>query len=148
MPMLIAALQNGLPGAGGADYPATRTACANAWGDAVQSWMVGVIPASTTVAAATVTLKTALDAAFAAPAAAALMETAFAAFAGTVAAGMLAGGWAAAPPVAPVNIAAVFALPAPTTRQEGVNRVATALDTWARTALATPTLGGPAVNWS
>jgi hypothetical protein len=148
MALNLAALKTspGLPGAGGADYPATRTLCANAWGDAIQAWAATVVPASTTVTAATATLKTALDAAFAAPSAAAGMETAMTAFALTVAGGM-APAFIAVPPPAPVGFAAQFASNA-TTRQLGVDKVANALQAWALTGLATPSGGGPAVNWS
>jgi hypothetical protein len=136
----------GLPGAGGADYPATRAACAAAWADAAEAWASAIVPASSAVSAAAATLETALNAAFGSGTVAADMETAFLAFATTVGGGMA--GFVPTPPPAPVGFSALFALAHPATRQEGVDRFADAIDTWMRTGTATPSGGGSPVNWS
>lgn len=132
MPLLLTALTTspGIPGAGGANYPATRLACAQAWAAAAQAWAAGIVPPSPTVAAAAATLATALDAAFASASAAAAMESAFLAFANGVGSGMV--GYLAVAPPAPIGFATMF-LTSESTRQGGVNKVANALDTWMRT---------------
>lgn len=149
MALVIAAMKTspGLPGAGGAAYPATRAACAAAWAAAIEAWASAVVPASTAVTAAVAALETALNAAFGNPAAAAAMETAFATFGAAVGVGM-APAFTAVPPPAPVGFAAVFAMAHPATRQEGVDRVADALDLWMKTGTATPSGGGSPANWS
>lgn len=149
MTLVLAKLKSspGLPGASGADYPATRLACAQAWADAMGQYAAAIVPASTTVAAAAATLATALNTAFSAPAAAAGMETAFAAFATTVGSGM-APAFTGTPPPAPVGFAAIFAMTPPSTRQDGVDRVADAIDLWIKTGVATPSGPGSPVNWS
>lgn len=135
MPLLLTALTTspGIPGAGGADYPATRLACAQAWADAAQAWAAGIVPPSLTVATAAATLATALDAAFASTAAAAAMESAFLAFATTVGTGIV--GYFSIPPPAPIGFATLF-LSSESTRQGGVDKVANALDAWMRTGVS------------
>lgn len=139
MPLNPAALTSspGLPGAGGADYPATRAECAQAWATAVGAWATGIIPASTTVVAAQATLQTALLSAFGGPDAATVataMDAAFLAFATTVGGGMA--GFVPVPPVAPVGFALLFASPA-ATRADGVAKVATRLQSWMITGVST-----------
>lgn len=140
MPLDLSALKSspGLPGAGGAAYPATRSACAQAWADAMESYAADIVPVSTTVAAAAAALATALDSAFGAgsvSAVAAAMETAFAAFATSVGGGMA--GYTPTPPATPVGFAALFAPPYPESRQDGVDAVADAIDAWLTTGTAT-----------
>src|SRR5687768_8591443 len=108
MPLLLTALTSspGIPGAGGADYPATRLACAQAWADAAQAWAASIVPVSTTVAAAAATLAAALNTAFGSGTVAASMEAAFLAFATTIGTGMA--GYTPVPPPAPIGFAAMF----------------------------------------
>jgi hypothetical protein len=148
MALNLAALKSspGLPGAGNADYPPTLAACVTAWCAAIQAWASAVVPASTTVAAATATLNGALTAAFGTTGAAAAMETAMTAFGATVGGGM-APAFVAVPPPAPVGFATLFSSNS-ATKQGGVDKVADALHAWALTGTATPSGGGPAVNWS
>lgn len=138
MPLNPAALTDspGIPGAGGRDCPETLADCAKAWADAMAAYVESIVPPSTTVAAAAATLETALIAAFQTPAAAPLMETAFTAFATSVGGGMVAAGFTGVPPATPVGFAALFILPPPQTREEGVARVAQKIDTWMRTGTA------------
>lgn len=139
MPLLLSALKTspGLPGAGGADYPATRIACAQAWADAAQAWAAGIVPASTAVTAAAASLATALNSAFGGASSAAVasaMESAFLAFATAIGVGMA--GYTPVPPPGPIGFSTLFATNA-STRQAGVDKVADALDTWMRTGSST-----------
>lgn len=122
-------------------------ACAAQWAAAVGDYASGVVPASTTVAAAQATLEAALAAAFAQPAAAPAIETAFAAFGVTVGGGM-APAFVAVPPAVPVGFVAQFAGPKPTTHAAAALAISTLIDTWARTGTATPSGGGAPVPWS
>ncbi len=134
MPVALPALQSGLSGVA-SDPPPSIAECAQAWADAVQSYAAGVIPPSTTVAAAASALAGALVSAFGAPAAAPGMESAFAAFAATVGGGMA--GWLPVPPPAPVGFATQFAGPKPATHAAAASAVASLIDAWFRTGTAT-----------
>lgn len=134
MPLALPALQSGLESAF-ASPPATVPQCAQAWADAVQSWAAGIMPASTTVAAAAATLAGALTSAFQAPAAAPGMESAFAAFAASVGLGMA--GFAPTPPVAPVGFAQQFGGPHPATHAAAAQAIAGLIDAWMRTGIGT-----------
>lgn len=138
MPLLLTALTQspGLPGVGERDYPATIAAAAQEWASAVQAFAAGLVPPSTTVAAATSALQAALQLAFTSSNCAALMDAAFQQFAVAVAAGQ-APTFTGVPPPSPVGFATIFAQqPAPSTRAEGVARVASKIDAWMRTGLA------------
>ena len=131
-----------------ASAPPSSTASdmAGAWAAAVASYASGVIPASATVGAAETALSAALLSAFGSAAGAAGMESAFTAFGGTVGGGM-APAFTAVPPAGPVGIAALS-----TTNQDtpadAAQAWADAIDTWMKTGTATPSGGGPPVNWS
>lgn len=146
MPLATATLQSALqstfssPGATIAD-------CSSLWANAIGTYFAPVAPPSLTVAAAQATLQTQLAAAFALPAAASAMDAACTAFAATVGAGMLPA-FVAVPPPAPVNWLALFAEPYPTTHAEAAQKISSALDTWARTGTATPSLGGSPIPWT
>jgi hypothetical protein len=127
--------------------PATRSACAQEWADAMQAYASGVIPASTTVAAAAAVLKTSLEAAFALPAAGAAVDTAFQVFAATVGTGMLPG-WVATPPPAPPGFPAQLASPHPATHALAATAFKNLIDVWMKTGTAVPSGGGAPVNWS
>ncbi len=135
MPLNLSALINGLPGAGGKDYPPTVAECAKVWADAVKLFAVGVVPPSTTVSAAAASLQSALVGAFSSPAAAPAMEAAFLAFATTMGGGMA--GYVAVPPTAPVGFAQLFAASDPNTREQGIQSVANAIMKWAKLGTAT-----------
>lgn len=135
MPLSIAALLSGLPGANGADYPETFDGCARAWADAITGWAAGVVPASLTVTTAAAALEPLLLAAFVARDLGAV-DDALAAFAAEVALGMAPTFTGIPPPVGP-GLAAVLADARPATRDEGVLLVATTLDNWLRTGTAT-----------
>jgi len=121
--------------------------CAQQWAEAMGAYAASIVPASTAVAAATATLKTALESAFALPAAATSMETAFLAFATTVGGGM-APGFVATPPPAPIGFATQFAGPHPATHAEAAQAIADLVDAWMKTGTATPSGGGSPVAWS
>ena len=135
MPLLKAALNQGLPAAEDAPYPDSVAAAANAWATAVQGWAAGILPPSTTVAAAVSALEPQLVAAFSSGDAAGPMDSAFVSFAVVLGAGMLPA-YLATPPAGPPGFASIFAQPAPETRAEGVERVAALLDSWMRTGTA------------
>lgn len=134
MPLVLAALRQGLPGARG-DYPASYDEAAHAWASAVRSWASGMVPTSTTVAVASLALERDLADAFAQRAGAAALEAAFARFARAVGLGMA--GYVAVPPPGQVGFAALFRGPPRVTRQDGIALVAGKLDVWMRTGTAT-----------
>ena len=139
MPLNLAALLDGLPGANEADYPASRAECAQAWADAMKAYATGVVPPSATVAAAAPALEAALFSAFALTSRndlASALEAAFGTFALTVASGMAPTN-TGVPPAGLVGFLGLFSQPYATTRHEGVVRVANAIDAWMRTGTAT-----------
>lgn len=113
----------------------TYAAAANSWGDAVQTGTASIIPASTTVAAAATTLKTALAAAFAASNAVPGMVTAFTAFAVTVAAGQLPL-YTGVPPASPIDFASIFSSPRDS-HSDAAQAVSDLIETWLKTGSAT-----------
>lgn len=135
----------GIPGAGERAYPATSSACAQEWADAMSAYAAAVVPVSATVSAASATLKTSLEAAFNGPVAARLaaVQAAFVAWAATIGGGMA--GFVATPP-AGNPFAAAFLAPV-TTRSAGVAATAASIDAWMRTGLAVAAPAA-AVNWS
>lgn len=122
-------------------------ACATQWADAMGNYASAIVPPSATVSAAKATLETALAAAFALPAAAPSMETAFAAFAATVGGGM-APAFTATPPAGAVGFATQFAAAAPATHAIAAAAVGGIIDTWMKSGSAVPSGGGPAVGWT
>lgn len=146
MPLVAANLQSALQSTF-TNHGATIADCSSLWASAIGAYFTPVAPPSTTVAAAQAILQTQLAAAFALPAAADAMDTACTAFAATVGAGM-APTFVAVPPPAPVNWSALFAEPYPETAAEAAQKIATRLDTWARTGTATPSVGGSPIPWS
>jgi hypothetical protein len=128
------------------NFGATIADCAALWADAIGSYFASVTPPSTSVVAAQATLQGQLAAAFAQPSAAEAMDAACQTFAVTVAVGM-APTFVAIAPVDPVNWAALFAEPYPSTAEEAAQRIAARLDVWARTGTATPSIGGSPVPW-
>lgn len=135
MPLDIGALQGGIEGACSSPSD-TAAGSAGQWAAAVRDYASGIVPPSTTVSAAAATLEGALAGAFASPAAAPLMEAAFAAFGVTVAAGMLPL-YAGVPPSGPVGFASQFGGPKPETHAAAASAVASLIDTWMKTGTAT-----------
>jgi hypothetical protein len=118
-----------------ADPPATAAECAQAWADAAEAWASGIVPPSTTVSASKAALAASLASAFATPAAAPLMETAFLTFATAVGLGMA--GYAPVPPPAPIGLPAQFAGPKPPTHADAAQQIGSLIDTWMKTGTAT-----------
>lgn len=144
MPLLIAALEStpGLPGAGTNTSGANATAVANTWATAVGAWAAAILPPSTTVTAAKATLQTTLATLFAAnhatselSAFASSLESAHLAFATTVGGGMA--GYAPTPPIGQIGFAGLLTAPAKSSGQDAANAIASALDTWMKTGIAT-----------
>lgn len=135
MPLLISALQTGLPGAGEADYPTTIEGCAAAWRQAIEGWAAGIVPPSTTVGAAAAALEGQLVAAFTASSLSAV-DDALTAFALAVGVGMLPA-YVAVPPAAGPGLVVLLRNARPPTRQAAIDLVAGTLDTWMRTGTAT-----------
>lgn len=146
MPLVVSTLQASLTQLAthpGADVPA----CAQAWASAVRDYAAAVVPLSTTVAAAGLTLQSQLTAAFAVrPSAAPAMESAFLAFATAVGLGMA--GYVPAPPPGPIGLAALFTQPYPTTSALAAQGLATAIDAWMHTGTAALIPGGPPGPWA
>jgi len=135
MPLAPAALESAIAALTGDSSPASQAAAAQAWADAAQAMFAGVTPASTTVAAAAATLKTAIEAAFGATSGLdSALESAFAAFATTIAGGMLPL-YTGVPPAGPVGFVAMLS-----TNRDSLDDfaadLADALDTWAQTGSA------------
>jgi hypothetical protein len=126
----------------------TIPACASAWAQAIGGYASSVLPASTTVSTAQVTLESALAGAFASPAAAPLMEVAMLAFGATVGIGMLPA-FVAVPPAVPVGFVTFFATqPPPSTHEEAGAQLAALIDTWMRTGTANTVIPTTPVPWS
>jgi hypothetical protein len=141
MPLNAAALKSGIeavarsPGATPAD-------CAAAWAAAIVSYFSAVVPASTTVAATQATLTTALAGAFTQPTPGMVfnqMESALLAAALTIGGGMTGVGFAGVAPAGLVGFAQVFAAPYAETHAAAAQKIADAIDTWAKTGTATMT---------
>lgn len=134
MPVNPASLQSALESLF-AEPPLLVGECADAWGQALQGYAAGVVPPSTTVAAAASTLAAALAAAFATPVAAPPIDAAFTAFAAAVGAGM-APAFAPIPPPAPLGIASLLAS-SPPTHAAAAASFASLIDAWFHTGSAT-----------
>lgn len=134
MPLNLASLQSSLESLF-ANPPGTRAACAQAWADAINGYAAGIVPASTTVAAAIPALASSLESAFAAPSAASGFDAAFATCAATVAVGMLPA-FTGTPPAAPLNIAAQLSQLQPT-HAAAAAAFAALIDAWFRTGFGT-----------
>lgn len=146
MPLDPGALSSGIEEVA-SDPPPTSAECAQAWADAVGDFAAGVVPPSTAVSAAVTTLAGALATAFASPAAAAGMESAFTAFGATVGGGM-APAFVATPPPGPVGFATLFAAGHPATHAAAAAGISGIIDTWMRTGTAVPSGGGASAPWS
>lgn len=133
MPLNPASLQSALETLF-AEPPMTAAECAQAWADAVGDYASGIIPASTTVPAATTALMAALQAAFESPSAPTDFDLAFTAFAATVGAGMLPA-FSAVPPAAPLGVATLLATSSPTHAVAAAS-FASLIDVWFKTGTA------------
>ncbi len=139
MPLNKQALQDGIEALAGAK---TGTEAAAGWADALQAHFSGVVPASTTVAAATATFEVAMTAIMNGTDPASTitsLEAAFLAFATAVGLGM-APTFAGLPPPAPVGISALAAVMS-TDVAASAAAWATAIDLWSK--LGTATLVAP-----
>lgn len=133
-------------------WPANDAEAAQAWGDAIDAYVTGITPVSTTVAAAKAALVLGLSGLSAPGAAVALLDASFAAYAATVGGGM-APAFVAVPPLpgtftlalSPVLVA--NAVPG-VTGPVAVAALAACIDLWFRTGTATPSGGGPPVPWA
>jgi hypothetical protein len=123
--------------------PATEAAAAAEWANALEDLTTGIVPPSTTVAAAKVTFQAALVGFGLPGAAAAVLEAALVTFAATVGDGMSAT-HTDTPPIAPVGLL----FPTESDAQNAADAIIDILDTWFKTGTATPNAGGSPVNWS
>jgi hypothetical protein len=131
--------------------PSDYAACGQAWANAIGTYAASITPPSTTVAAAQAALGSSLGAAFGQPSAVAGMESALATFAVSVGGGMAGAGYVGTPPPAPVGFALAFSNPPPPpdTHDAAADELATLLDTWIRTGIATlATPPGTVIPWS
>ena len=127
--------------------PDTYEACGVAWANAIGTYAASITPPSTTVTAAQAALGSDLGSAFGETSAIAGMESALATFAASVGAGMA--GYVATPPPAPVGFLVAFSDPPPSTHDEAADELASLIDTWMRTGLATlATPPGTVIPWS
>jgi hypothetical protein len=102
----------------------------------MQAYVAAIVPFSTTIEAASLVLEAGLATAFGARPAVALMESAFTQYAVALGGGMAGAGFVATPPPAPVGFALLFAMGPAATREEGLQRLATKIDVWARSGVA------------
>lgn len=128
-----------------ADPTATAAACAQEWADALQAYAAGIVPASSTVAAAAATLSGALAGAFSGGSAAGPFDAAVLAFATTVGGGMA--GFTGTPPPAPLGVASLLGT-MHTDSAVAAASWATHIDTWMRTGQATPVPSGSPNAWA
>jgi hypothetical protein len=146
MPLAAPALKSQLSSAF-ANPPPSHAACAQAWASAVQAYASGIVPPSTTVAAAAAVLAGSLATAFQSSNAAPAMESAFAKFAGAVGLGMA--GYVPTPPPGQVGFAAQFSGPKPATHAAAGEAIGGLIDMWMRTGLSTLAAPpGTVVPWS
>lgn len=120
--------------------------CAAKWAGAISTYFAAIAPPSSSQVAARAALQAQLAAAFALPNAIPGMTTAMTAYAAALGAGM-APAFAAVPPPVPFTWVALLAPPYPETAALAAKKIASAMDTWARTGTATPVSGSP-VPWS
>lgn len=129
-------------------FPPDGPAAAKAWAGAIDAYAKGVIPPSTTAAAAKSALEGALMGMSAPGAALVAFPAAFTAYAAALGGGM-APAFIATPPPAPIVFApAMAAGMAGAPASAVVPQIATIIDLWFRTGMAVPALGGPPVPWS
>lgn len=129
------------------DAAQTRSACAAAWADAMSAFVSTILPLSSSVAAAALTLRGSLETAFATHSAMSAVDGAFQAFGATLALGMTPAFIGAPPPLAPGFEAAALE-PFPSTHEQAAARWRARLEAWIRTGTATPAAGGAPVPWS
>lgn len=144
MPTNVAALESALLAL--FTTPGTEVECANAWGDAMLSYAVAMVPPSATVAAAATALKTALIGFGVPNQAASVMGPAFAAFATACAVGHGLTGYAPVPPGA-LDLSALLST-RPATHALAAQGLAAAIDAWFKTGVSTLLPSGPAVPWT
>jgi hypothetical protein len=113
------------------------------WKNAILTLTAGVIPASTTVAAAAATLATSLSGFNASGAAAGKINSALVAFAATVAGGMAP----AFTGVVPIGSPGVE-FSNGSNAQAAADAIIDTIDEWLQTGTATPSGGGDPENWS
>lgn len=146
MPLLPETLKSQLQ-AIAENHPANSGAAGVAWGNAVGAYAAGMVPASTTVAAAASVLGGALAAAFVPPDASAAMETAFTAFATAV--GLGQAGFVPTPPPGQVGFAAQFAAEHPSSKSDAAQAFADRIHAWMTTGQSTLIAPpGTVVPWS
>lgn len=133
--------------------PPTLQASAQAWANAVGSYLGAVTPPSSTAAAAVPALVAQLAQAFGtrateqAPTAPAdAMDAALQTYAGVVAGGMA--GFTGNPPLNPVGFASLFAGAKPQTHEAAAAKIATAIAAWAITGTATSIASGATTPWA
>jgi hypothetical protein len=128
------------------DYPASRLACAQAWADAMTAYASAVVPASATMVSASFTLVTLLASAFATGSAGAAVDSAFQSWAASLGVGM-GPAFVAVPPPSPPGFAAGLGT-AQASHASAAAYWAGLIDSWARTATATPAGGGAPAPWA
>ena len=130
-------------------FPDTNAATATRWSDAVKIYASSVVPPSmgaNDAAASFESIMSAVNADLAnfMP----LSITAFASFAAILGTGM-APAFIATPPATPINLAVVIPVGiAGGTADTIATTMAAIIDTWFRTGLAVPSVGGAAIPWS
>lgn len=128
------------------DPPTTLVDCADDWGDAVQSYASSIVPASTTVTAASTTLKTTLATTFQnndSPSMLTTLEANFLTWATTIGGGMA--GFTPTPPPGSIGFSS---LSDASSHSIGATNFANKIDTWMKTGTAYTLPSGPLVNWS
>jgi hypothetical protein len=134
MPLNPSGLQSALESLFANPLP-TAGECAQAWADAVGIYAAGLLPASTTVSAATAALVTPLEDAFVSMFPATDFDAAFTTFAATVATGMLPL-FTGVPPPEALGVATQLSV-TQETHAAAAAAFASLIDTWMKTGTAT-----------
>lgn len=157
MPLLLPALTSspGLPGAGANTEIQFGNVVAQVWATAIQSYAAAIAPPSTTVAVAAVQLQSQLTPLFSTnhdqttiQVFAQSVDAAHLAFATTVGLGMAAAGFASIPPPVPLNFASLYAVSERPTGAVAAVDIATLIDLWMRTGIATNLITGVPLPWT
>ena len=143
MPLIKATLENGLR-ALFENPPLLEEACAAQWASAMVAYATPIVPPSAAVAGAQGALQSALSGMSEPDALVGKLQAALTAFAGTVGGGMAP--FVPTPPPVPCPLAFLQSLQT-LSPDEAASQIATAIDTWMKTGIATSP-AGVATSWS
>lgn len=128
-------------------FPNTFSKAISDWADLADIALSDVIPASNTQKEARAAFEAQMSTLSDKVDGVLLLQNAFLSYAIALAPGMVISSYTGTPPIGPPPIKAT--LGAPTMDAEGVAfRIATVINTWAKSGTAIPVAGGPPINWN